>query len=136
MGCTLGSWGTETASLAVGIMAAGLFVVACSGEGTPGAANAGPAIRVSGGAGDNEFSFTPSEIRVAGSHAILVEFVNEGKILHDFSTRGQAANVTLVAAPGSLRSGTFTPAGQGRYEFFCGQAGHEPAGMKGTLIVE
>jgi plastocyanin len=73
---------------------------------------------------------------VRSGQAIEVEFVNEGNLLHDFSTRGQAANVTLVAAPSNSRRGTFTPAGPGRYEFFCGQAGHEAAGMKGTLLVE
>jgi plastocyanin len=134
VGCPLASRGT--AALAMGILAGGLSVAACGGAGSPGAANARPAIRVSGGGANSEFSFTPSEIRVAAGQAIQVEFVNEGKLLHDFSTRGQSANVTLVAAPGSSRSGTFTSDTQGRYEFFCGQAGHELAGMKGTLIVE
>lgn len=123
------------AVLTVGIVAATLSATACGG-GASGSAPAGPAIRVSGGSAANEFSFTPAEVRVRAGQAATVEFSNTSQLLHDFSTRGQAQNVTLVAAPGSSRTGTFTPADSGRYEFFCGQAGHEQAGMKGTLIVE
>jgi plastocyanin len=123
------------ALLTVGIVAATLSATACGG-GASGSTTAGPAIRVSGGSVANEFSFTPAEVRVRAGQAATVEFYNTGQILHDFSTRGQAQNVTLVVAPGSSRTGTFTPADPGRSEFFCGQAGHEQAGMKGTLIVE
>ncbi len=108
------------------------MAAACAGGGAQ-SAKPGPAIRVSG---DDNMRFTPAEIRVPAGQMATVEFVNTGQILHDFSTRGQPANVTIASPPGSPRRGTFTSASPGRYEFFCGQAGHEPAGMKGTLIVE
>lgn len=105
---------------------------ACRAQSPQGAAS-GTMLQVSG---DDSFRFSPAELRVRVGQPVAVEFQNTGQILHDFSTRGQARNVTVVATPGQTRRGTFTPASPGRYEFFCGQAGHEPAGMKGVLVIE
>jgi plastocyanin len=127
------------ALLPAGLLALGLLTAACSGNPGPasktGAAPAagGPTIKVGG---TDQMRFNPAEIKVKAGETINIEFVNEGQILHDLTTRGQATNAYLVATPKGSRTGAFTAAVAGTYEFFCGQAGHEQAGMKGTLIVE
>ena len=110
-----------------------LISAACSGGAAQTAKPAAAAIRV---AGDDTMRFMPNEIRVKAGQPATVEFVNQGQILHDLVTKNQAVDVAVASPPGTSRSGAFTPAGPGRYEFFCGQAGHEQAGMKGTIVVE
>jgi uncharacterized cupredoxin-like copper-binding protein len=41
--------------------------------------------------------------------------------------------VRVVAAGKGTGSATFTPAASGTYAFVCSQAGHEAAGMTGSL---
>jgi uncharacterized cupredoxin-like copper-binding protein len=47
-----------------------------------------------------------------------------------------AQPVKLTAQPGQTTSVTFTVDKPGNYTFFCGQPGHEGAGMKGTITIQ
>jgi plastocyanin len=122
-------YGAVLVALALGLAMAG---GACGGRAGP-AAPAGPLVRVSG---DDTFRFAPEEIRVPAGQTITVEFANRGRIPHDFTTRSQSRNVSIVVQGAATGRGTFVPASPGRYEFVCAQPGHEAAGMKGVLIVE
>src|SRR5215475_4888721 len=62
---------------------------------------------------------------------------SSAKLQHDFDmTEGVAQPVKLTAQPGQTANVTFTIDKPGSYTFFCGQPGHEGAGMKGTITIQ
>ena len=107
------------------------FLGACGGGGgdsttTPAG---GPVTKVSG----TEFAFDPSTLTATADTAFAVELANAGTIEHDFTIEGRESDKVVVAA-GKKGTATFTLAA-GTYKFYCSVAGHEAAGMKGTLTV-
>ena len=82
----------------------------------------------------NEFSFTPSEIKVSKGEKVKITFKNSGKASHDFSVEGLEIKTKLLS-PGESEVIEFVPEEAGTFNFFCSVSGHKEAGMHGTLIV-
>ena len=81
--------------------------------------------------------FTPSTLTVEVGRPVRLVLRNDGALVHDLTLRpgpaGAAKPVRVVAAGKGTGSATFTPAASGTYAFVCSQAGHEAAGMTGSL---
>lgn len=79
--------------------------------------------------------FDPATITVAAGAEVSIHLVNAGAIEHDFSL--DEADVEESLDGGDEDEFTFTaPTEPGTYKFYCNVPGHEPAGMKGELIVQ
>jgi len=79
------------------------------------------------------FEFDPDEITVTAGEDIAIVLTSED-LLHDFTIDGLDAHVAADADEtdeGGLRADE-----PGRYTYYCTIAGHQEAGMEGTLIVE
>lgn len=102
----------------------------------------------------DEFRFEPAVIRVEVGKPARVTVKNAGRLEHDFAVVGMpardirnatgdshahgvaAGTVIAHAKAQSEATTTFTATAKGSYEFFCSVAGHQEAGMQGTLEVE
>lgn len=82
--------------------------------------------------------FDPATLTAKAGQPIQLTLDNSGgQTVHDFDmTEGVSAPVKIVAQPGQKANGTFTISKPGTYAFFCGEPGHEQAGMKGTLTIQ
>ncbi len=82
--------------------------------------------------------FDPIALTVKAGQPIQLTLDNSGaQIPHDFDmTEGVSQPVKISAQPGQKATTTFTIDKPGTYSYFCGQPGHEQAGMKGTLTVQ
>lgn len=78
----------------------------------------------------SEFAFDPSDIKVAENGKIVL--TNNGQMEHDFSVEGLTSDLIKPGASGELELKGVAP---GEYKFICTVAGHEAAGMKGTITV-
>jgi len=79
-----------------------------------------------------EFAYDPAEISVAADAPFTIQLTDNGAIEHNFNIEG--AEGVVATKPGETASGEFTLKA-GTYKFFCSIAGHEAAGMVGTLTV-
>lgn len=80
-----------------------------------------------------EFSFTPADLEVTADTPFTVEVTNVGAIEHNFVIEGYEDS-EIKTTPGKTVTGEYTlPAGN--YKIYCSIAGHEAAGMVGTLTV-
>ena len=81
--------------------------------------------------------FDPPTLSAKAGQPIQVTLDNSGQLVHDFSvTEGVSQPVKSTAQPGQKAVSTFTIDKPGTYTYFCGQPGHEEAGMKGTLTIQ
>jgi plastocyanin len=87
---------------------------------------------------EDTMKFEPASLTAKPGQPIQLTLDNsDGKIVHEFDiTEGVAAPVKITAQPGQKASSTFTIEKAGTYPYFCGEPGHEQAGMKGTLTVQ
>jgi plastocyanin len=81
-----------------------------------------------------EFGFTPDVITVTEGEPVNVTFVNDGRILHDFTVAG--LDISFQAGPGQETTIGFTPEEAGVYSIVCTLPGHASQGMTATLVVE
>lgn len=80
----------------------------------------------------SEFSITPSEITVGADGALVV--TNTGSIAHDLAVEDTGLAVPLLG-PGETDRLDLSGLAPGTYRVICTVAGHEAAGMVGTLVV-
>jgi len=78
-----------------------------------------------------EFSFTPDEIKVAAGE-FTIDLVNQGAIEHNFTIEG--VDTVIATTAGQTASATYDLE-PGTYYVLCTIAGHEAAGMFGSLVV-
>jgi uncharacterized cupredoxin-like copper-binding protein len=102
----------------------------------------------------NEFAFSPREVRVRVGQRVTLTLINNGRIVHDLyidrlrvhvpSRTGTPAEIAAlvgrfsprhVVAPGQRSTVTFTPTRRGTFNLVCLVPGHREAGMTGVLIV-
>ena len=88
-------------------------------------------IQVSG----NEFSFSPSEIKVKNGQPVKITFTNNGQFPHNWKVDEFNA-VTPTAQTGQTTEVTFTPNQTGTFQYYCAVPGHKDRGMVGNLVVE
>ena len=98
------------------------------------AAQSGPAQEVTLTA--TEMAFSPATIEVATGQPIKMTLKNSGVIEHNWQAKLGNETVLVTARAGQSASKTFNAPPAGTYTFICSLAGHEQAGMKGTLIVK
>lgn len=80
------------------------------------------------------FSFSPSEIRVKKGDSVKVTFTSTSG-MHDFVI--DAYNVkTSILKNGQSETVTFVADKAGTFEYYCGVGNHRAMGMVGKLIVE
>ncbi len=117
------------------IVAMTLALVALAGcAGSGGAGGGGPAQEVTL-KGLDTMRFEPATITVKANQPVKLTVQNTGQLRHDFKIKGMN-EVSIAADGGKTVSGTFTLTKPGTYEFYCSEAGHEAAGMKGTIVAQ
>jgi plastocyanin len=82
-----------------------------------------------------EFKFEPATLTVP-SGKVVFYLVNGGTVSHDLVIRDSAGNnlqASELVSAGDTFVFTVSNLPAGSYTYFCNQAGHEAAGMKGTL---
>ena len=134
---------TRVRSLGLALAATMLATVACAGGGATSGGAAAPSGTSQAAASAQTvelkmqtMKFDPAAITIKAGQPALVNATNADALIHDFSVRGTEQPIKIEAAAGGKATGTFTINKAGTYAFFCSVAGHEAAGMKGTLTVQ
>ena len=83
----------------------------------------------------SEYSFSPKTITVKKGATVKLTFKNIGNAIHTWTIDGLNADTGSIL-PGSSKTIEFDATTAGTYEIYCAVAGHEEAGMVGTLVVE
>ena len=109
------------------LMALPLTLVGCGGA--PVAASQAQAVTVRA----RDIAFDVTTLNAKAGQPIEVTYVNEGTLEHAFAIEGLVKQQTTK--PSQTRTFTFTPTATGAFKYYCAIAGHEPAGMVGTLVV-
>ena len=104
-----------------------LLLVACGGGG--GGAS-GVSVTVKG----QDIKFDIKEIKAKVNQPVVVNYINEGTLEHNFVIKDFNVKETIPA--GAKKTITFTPTKTGTFDFLCDVPGHTEAGMIGKLIVE
>lgn len=102
-----------------------MIVVACGSGG-----GAGVSVTVKA----QDIKFDVKEIRAKANQPVVVNYVNEGTLEHNFVVKD--FNVKESIPAGGKKTITFTPTKIGTFDFVCDVPGHPEAGMIGKLIVE
>ena len=121
-----------------------LALTACAPAPSASAAKeaAAPAAGASQGAGQavtvtlTEMQFNPATVRVKAGTPVSFAAANKGVLEHNWHVKIGNETIQIDARPGQTATKTFTPTTPGTYSVVCTVAGHEQAGMKGTLVVE
>lgn len=103
--------------------------------------------------------FEPYDLTLKAGVPVVLEFVNDGAARHDVTIEGinvidslvdagsggsQAQSSVSTLPPGTVRlvadkgqsvRVTFIPRA-GKFDFYCSDAGHRGAGMRGTIVVD
>lgn len=99
-------------------------------ESASGASDGAAALAV----GAFEWQFEPSHVHVAAGSDVTLEVTNTGSELHTFTIPDLGVDTGTVN-PSETVAVSFTAPETGEYDFICTFAGHEEAGMIGTLAV-
>ena len=101
-----------------------------------------------------DIAFGAPEVEVTLGQPVRLIFKNTGQLEHDFNVEtilvtrvkeestghghnsGATVALHVAAEPGGTARLEFTPLEPGTYFFYCSTAGHQEAGMYGTLIVK
>ncbi len=78
--------------------------------------------------------FVPSDITVPAGRFVVVRFVNDDPVFHDWVVEG-LANVDANARPGQVQEVRFRVDDPGSYVVECSVEGHAARGMTGRLVV-
>lgn len=130
VGFIFGVFAIAAAVFAIGLSARAVEVSGRnqgSGGGEAAASTGGPkSVDVS----MKEFAFDPKDIKVAADGKLLLS--NTGAMAHDLAIGDLASEMIDPGSKGELDLKGLAP---GSYTFICQVAGHEAAGMKGTITV-
>lgn len=102
-----------------------MVLAACGGGG-----GAGVSVTVKA----QDIKFDVKEIKAKANQPVVVNYVNEGTLEHNFVVKDFNVKETIPA--GGKKTITFTPTKTGTFDFVCDVPGHTEAGMVGKLIVE
>lgn len=83
-----------------------------------------------------EFKFDPNTWTVKAGQPVTITAKNSGTVTHDWVVKGMESQTKVEAQAGQTGTKTFTITTPGTYQVYCSQAGHEAAGMTGTLTVQ
>lgn len=82
-----------------------------------------------------EFSFSPQTMALKAGEPVLINFKNNGKVIHNWIIERQGIGTQTIAG-GASDTIEFTAPAAGNYTYFCSVPGHRERGMVGTLKVE
>ena len=82
----------------------------------------------------SDLRFRPSEVSVPAGRFLVIHFVNDDPVFHDWVVEG-LANVDANARPGQVQQIRVRLDRPGTYEIRCTVDGHATAGMTGRLVV-
>ncbi len=83
----------------------------------------------------NEYSFTPSVIKLNKGDRVRIIFQNTGSIAHNFVIN-QLGIISRTIGPGQSETIEFIADKTGNFEFECSLPGHASAGMTGRVTIE
>ena len=83
-----------------------------------------------------DMQFTPASVTVKAGTPVNFVAANKGVVDHNWHVTIGNETIQIDARPGQTATKTFTPTTAGTYTVVCTVPGHEPAGMRGTLIVQ
>lgn len=112
------------------LLALGLLLTGCGGDGTAGSDDDSAADALTIVA--TEYEFTPAEVTIPADTPTEIVLVNEGIVEHDW--RIDELDVEIYAAAGESASANVTAAA-GTYDVYCSIPGHRDLGMEGVLNV-
>ena len=112
--------------LSVVVVVISLLLAACGGSG------GGAGVTVTLKAQDIKFDL--KEIKAKSNQPVVINYVNEGTLEHNFIVKDLNVKETIPAS--GKKTITFTPTKAGTFDFVCDIPGHTEAGMVGKLIVE
>jgi plastocyanin len=78
--------------------------------------------------------FAPSDVTVPAGRFVVVRFVNDDPVFHDWVVEG-LANVDANARPGQTQEARFRVDEPGSYDVECSVDGHAAGGMVGHFVV-
>lgn len=130
-----GVFAIVAAVFAIGMSARAVSVANGGGGGGGGTGSAGGG---GGGAATlevdaTEFAFDPSALAVAENGKIVL--TNSGSVQHDIAVKEDDSFTMDLVDPGATGELDLSGLAPGEYNVYCTVAGHEAAGMKGTLTV-
>ena len=105
-------------------------------------ASSASAGKVAGAAGQpvavtlTDMQFNPAVVTVKAGAPVAFTAANKGVLEHNWHVTIGNETIQIDARPGQTATKTFTPTARGTYRVVCTVAGHEQAGMTGTLVVE
>ena len=109
------------------------FVAFASGDDEAGTPTGGGAAGAATSVSLSEFAISPASVSIAEGGTI--EVVNDGTMVHNLAVKGHDDLVTPDLNGGESATLDVSSLPAGTYELWCDIAGHESAGMKGTLTV-
>jgi len=126
------------------LTAAGMLLLTACGDsnagqtGGPSGTAADPSAQQVTITGSDDMRFNPATVTVQAGRSVQVTLVNAGQLVHDVSLSDGVSSPVKVVANGNQRatSPPFTLDRPGTYTFICSQAGHEAAGMRGTITAQ
>ena len=80
----------------------------------------------------HDIGFDVARFEAKANQTVQLTYINDGVIDHAFAINGLVKEQKVK--PGQSLTFTFTPQTAGAFKYFCAVAGHEAAGMVGTLI--
>lgn len=80
--------------------------------------------------------YTPDIVRVKAGEPLMITFVNDDTVSHDFVIGDLADPVHLFVSPGRRIATSLFFSKPGEFQFICSQKGHTAAGMVGRIVVE
>jgi uncharacterized cupredoxin-like copper-binding protein len=84
-----------------------------------------------------EFTITPANPRVTGTHAVEFEVTNHGSVTHSFAVRTPSGVLkSEPIAPGQHGGLTVDLVKPGIYAFYCPLHDHRQRGMRGSVVVQ
>ena len=101
-----------------------------------------PAAAYSGGPAvvrlsESEFTITPANPRVTGTHQVDFEITNNGSVTHSFAIRTPFGVLKSEPIPPGQRGGlTVDLIKPGVYAFYCPLHDHRQKGMQGSVVVQ
>ena len=126
------------------IGALALASTACAPAPSASAAKEGAAATQAAGQGTGQpvtvtmtdMQFSPATVTVKAGTPVNFTAPNRGVLEHNWRVKVGSETIQIDARPGQTATRTFTPTTPGTYTVVCTIAGHEQAGMRGTLVVE
>ena len=101
-----------------------------------------PAAAYSGGPAvvrlsESEFTITPANPRVTGTHQVDFEVTNNGSVTHSFAVRTPFGVLKSEPIPPGQKGGlTVDLIKPGIYAFYCPLHDHRQKGMQGSVVVQ